>query len=269
MCKSLAEGGRRCRGSGPAVRRARYAVTKSAAARTLEKAISQNEIDVHSDAYATYLKARAAADMGRVAALSGDSDAAAEWALKAKLDMQRAAQQVAEATKRRIRVEETNRLIEVALERVNPKYEPGNHDYTENCSNVVQAYELRRRGMDVQAGPKTGFPNFVMEATWGGKYHYVEPGLDHGKSAVEAAFSEPGSRGIVYVAWKSGGAHVFNVENVGGRVRFVDGQPTPHVTDASHYFALSKMCGYLRIDDKPSPPQESPAILLAIRPANS
>ncbi|MFI5748883.1 toxin glutamine deamidase domain-containing protein [Streptomyces sp. NPDC051644] len=264
MCRSLAEGGRRCRGRGPAVRRARYAVTKSAAARAVEKAISQNEINVHSDAYATYRQARTAADMGRTAALAGDNDAAAQWALRAKQNMQRAAQQVAEASKRKDRIEETNGLIEVALERVNPKYEPGNHDYTHNCSNVVQAYELRRRGRDVQAGPRTEFPNSVMEATWGGKYHYVEPGLDHGRSAVEAVFSEPGSRGIVYVAWKTGSAHVFNVENVGGRVRFVDGQPTPHVTDASHYFALSKMCGYLRIDDKPTPPLESLAIQLSL-----
>jgi hypothetical protein len=34
------------------------------------------------------------------------------------------------------------------------------------------------------------------------------------------------------------GGGVFNVENVGGKVRFVDGQPTPPVPGASHYFDM-------------------------------
>ncbi|MGW7314684.1 toxin glutamine deamidase domain-containing protein [Streptomyces sp. NPDC054865] len=219
--------------------------------------MDRNDFDVTSLAYTAYQQARATASRARLAALAGNDDDAAEYALRAKHQMNRAGELLKADLKKLATTERTNGLVNITLERVNPKYEPGNHDYTHNCSNVVQAYELRRRGMDVQAGPKTGFPNYVMESTWGGKYHYVDPGHDHGKSAVEAAFSEPGSRGIVYVAWKMGSAHVFNVENVGGRVRFVDGQPTPHVTDASHYFALSNMCGYLRLDDKPTPSQES------------
>lgn len=34
----------------------------------------------------------------------------------------------------------------------------------------------------------------------------------------------PGSRGVVQVFWRRGGGHVFNVENDGGRIRYVDAQ---------------------------------------------
>lgn len=77
---------------------------------------------------------------------------------------------------------------------------------------------------------------------------------DGTKSEIEAAFKDPGARGVVYIAWHGNtGAHVFNVENVGGKVRFVDGQPTPSVTDASHYFNLGSRTAYLRLDDLQTP----------------
>jgi Papain fold toxin 1, glutamine deamidase len=130
--------------------------------------------------------------------------------------------------------------------------------YSENCTGVVQAYELRRRGYDVEAGPlephlrrdQNGqggrFPN-VIEQPWGRKF------TDGTKSEIEEAFQEPGARGVVRIKWNTGGGHVFNVENVGGKVRFVDGQPTPAVTDASQYFNFGRNTKYLRLDDLPTP----------------
>ena len=124
----------------------------------------------------------------------------------------------------------------------------------------VQANELRRRGSDAEAGPLEkhlrsdeggpgGRPLSVIEQAWGGNF---VPGT---KGEIEDAFKQPGSRGIVYIAWNGpgGGAHVFGVENVGGKVRFVDGQPTPPLRDASHYFTAGRDTQYLRLDHRATP----------------
>jgi hypothetical protein len=239
------------------VRRAKYAITQSAAARTIKQSLSEGELERDSAAYDAYTRAQSAATRARFAANDGDHDTAAQAALDAKNDMNEAARLAKafarEKAQRLARDKETNERIDQALAKVNPKYATGGHDYTHNCSNVVQAHELQRRGYDVQAGPRTGIPLSVMEATWGGKFAVARRTTDRGRTEVEEAFKEPGSRGIVYVAWNTAGAHVFNVENVGGKVRFVDGQPTPHDTDASSYFARSKDCRYMRVDDKPTP----------------
>jgi hypothetical protein len=150
--------------------------------------------------------------------------------------------------------------VNEALEKVNPKFDVARSAYSENCTGVVQANELRRRGEDAEAGPlekhlrtDEGGPGgrslSTIEKAWGGKF---VPGT---KAEIEEAFKQPGSRGIVYIAWNGpgGGAHVFNVENVGGKVRYVDGQPTPPTRDASHYFALGRATKYLRVDDRPTP----------------
>jgi hypothetical protein len=103
-----------------------------------------------------------------------------------------------------------------------------------------------------QNGPG-GRPLSAIERTWGVKF---KPGT---KADIEQAFSEPGSRGVVYIQWKPPfqGAHVFNVENVGGEVRFVDGQPHPPLTDASLHFARGHNTAYVRLDDKPTPPADA------------
>ncbi|GAA4396541.1 hypothetical protein GCM10023088_79120 [Actinomadura verrucosospora] len=148
--------------------------------------------------------------------------------------------------------------INEALDKVNPKFDRAKSAYSENCTSVVQANELRRRGSEVEAGPLEkhlrkdengpgGRPVGVIEQTWGGKF---APGT---KAEIEDAFKDPGSRGIVYIQWNRGGGHVFSVENVGGKVRFVDGQPTPSVPDASHYFAVGRNTHYLRVDNRPQP----------------
>ncbi|WP_285637300.1 toxin glutamine deamidase domain-containing protein [Actinoallomurus iriomotensis] len=149
--------------------------------------------------------------------------------------------------------------IDQTLDKVNPKYERTKSAYSENCTGVVQANELQRRGIDAEAGPLEshlrtdqggpgGRPLDVIEDAWDGDF------TDGTKSEIEAAFKEPGARGVVYIVWHGNtGAHVFNVENVGGKVRFVDGQPTPPVMDASHYFNIGGRTAYLRLDDLQTP----------------
>ncbi|WP_141576258.1 toxin glutamine deamidase domain-containing protein [Actinomadura sp. WMMA1423] len=150
--------------------------------------------------------------------------------------------------------------IDRTLPKVNPKFDWSRSDYSENCTSVVQANELRRRGHGVEAGPLEkplrsdqngpgGRDLSVIEQAWGANF------TSGTKAEIEEAFKQPGSRGIVYIAWNgvNTGAHVFSVENVGGRVRFVDGQPKPPIRDAAHYFTVGHSTKYLRVDDLPTP----------------
>lgn len=152
--------------------------------------------------------------------------------------------------------------IDSAADAVNPCYDRAESAYSENCTGVVQAYELRRRGHDVQAGPlekhlrtDEGGPGGrsldVIEEAWGGRF------IPGSKTEIEEAFKQPGSRGVVYIRWRTGGAHVFNVENSGGEVRFVDGQPTPARYDASRYFSRGYGTKYIRLDDRSEPPDST------------
>jgi hypothetical protein len=167
--------------------------------------------------------------------------------------------ELAEITEKKINIE-----IDQTLDKVNPKFDQTKSAYSENCTSVVQASELQRRGSEVEAGPlekhlrsDEGGPGGrrlnAIEHSWGRTF---TPGT---KAEIDEAFKQPGSRGVVYIAWNGpgGGAHVFNVENVGGNVRYVDGQPTPPVPDASHYFSRGRNTKYLRLDDLPTPPDNA------------
>ncbi|WP_370131401.1 toxin glutamine deamidase domain-containing protein [Streptacidiphilus sp. EB103A] len=257
MCRSQAAGGRRCRGSSLALRRAVYAVRSSAAAKKVNQALADGSMTRNSPAHEAFERAQTSALRARLAVIEGDDEKATQAALDAKADMNRAARLLARFRQsqqdRDKETRATNAAIDQDLERVNPNFQPGQAAYSVNCTSVCQAHELRRRGQQVQAGPiepgQNGRSITVIEAAWGAEFTFT-----HSSSKeVAAAFSEPGSRGIVYTRWSSGGAHVFNVENVDGTVRFVDGQPTPHVTDASGYFKRATVAGYMRVDHLPTP----------------
>jgi hypothetical protein len=145
-------------------------------------------------------------------------------------------------------------VAEVQLARdlalVNPTWDASNENSDYNCLNVVQAYELRRRGYDAQtrflsdeelrAG---GRSLDAIEGAWGRAFTTVAD-----RAGVDRAFAVPGSRGVVQVAPRTGlPGHVFNVENVDGRVRYVDAQS--NVSDASFYFQPANVISHLRLDD--------------------
>jgi hypothetical protein len=149
-----------------------------------------------------------------------------------------------------------------ALDKANPKYRWGESEHADNCVGVVQAYELRRRGLDVQAGPTSRIMGVDPVAgalarspvgisrIWGRSFTWIP------KGEIVKAFERygDGARGAVVVVWTTGGSHIFNVENVGGWVRFFDAQRQPAVTDASHYILAAEMdVAYIRLDDLPTP----------------
>jgi len=144
------------------------------------------------------------------------------------------------------------------LRRVNPHFDPADPAYSMNCTHCIQAYELRRRGLDVEAAPlpQQFQPNMnwpggrlpgTVEQVWGRN-------LTKGSHAdIVQAFEQagPGSRGFVATRWNQGGGHVFSVENVDGNVRFVDAQTGS--TDVAHYFTQGHSTSYMRLDDLPTP----------------
>jgi hypothetical protein len=69
------------------------------------------------------------------------------------------------------------------------------------------------------------------------------------KREIVRAFKKfgPGARGIVAVLWRFGGGHVFNLENVGGKVQFVD--PQTGEPDVTRYFDHAEWAAYVRVDD--------------------
>lgn len=106
----------------------------------------------------------------------------------------------------------------------------GGVSYAQNCSRVVVAYEMRRRGLDVTAGPGTPMGDtpavYLRTFRQGGKYATrVVQDLSRNMSAKDIAReveSWPlGARGIVTVK-----GHTLNVERdpVTGKAVFIDAQ---------------------------------------------
>lgn len=198
-------------------------------------------------------RAGKAADNVAVGAGEKASKEAAEKA--AKEAQEKLGKEMADAANDKV-----NKEIDDTLAKVNPKFDPSKSAYSENCTSVTQVYELRRRGIDAEAGPLEKhlwsseggmggrYPSSI-ENTWGRNFTTGD------RDEIVKAFEGygPGSRGIVGIYWDKGGGHVFNVENVGGQVRFIDAQPHPGITDASGYFGKGHGTQYVRLDDLPTP----------------
>ena len=108
-------------------------------------------------------------------------------------------------------------------------YKTGETKYRINCQKCVVAYEMQRRGFDVQALPTEvnnngrlyldSFENIASQKTSFSSYNTV--------SQLESTMKSygPGARGIIYVKWQGRNqAHVFNVENVRGEIKYYDAQ---------------------------------------------
>ena len=142
-------------------------------------------------------------------------------------------------------------MIEAATS-INPNFTaPFTEGYQINCQRCVVAYELARRGYDVEAlgnfggiGGKRdrssvsyqsydkGFWGNWMGAFQKAKPVYVGKGLERDDSAqlvsnIEKQMKQwgPGSRAVIQTFWKGGGGHVFNVEvDKHGKVTWLEAQ---------------------------------------------
>ena len=135
----------------------------------------------------------------------------------------------------------TPNSIPEAIKNVNPNYSENYREFQINCQRCVVAYELNRRGYNVEALPNPGDKwaqvafrgkNGTIEARWKGAFQNAKTTnvaadrTDKVRANIENAMKDfgPGSRGVVQVFWKGGGGHVYNVENVGGRIEYIDAQ---------------------------------------------
>ena len=138
------------------------------------------------------------------------------------------------------------------MSKVNEKYDPYNDDRSTNCANCSAAYELRRRGYDVEAKPNDesyngksarvhdyfenaeiigvygdGSTTTVNEKSWlkrvtnlDDSYKFYAKDQSYSSKSIEKAIKSnnpPGSRGFIDVEWKAGSAHsiVYEVDNKG------------------------------------------------------
>lgn len=123
------------------------------------------------------------------------------------------------------------RTMQQALNDVNPNYNKGK-EYKINCQRCAPTYEMQRRGYDVEALPyitkgkdkyasqwQHTFKNQKWDGNLGNRNAVVKKNIENKMKGYG-----DNSRAIVYVEWKSGSAHVFNVEQIKGKTQAVDAQ---------------------------------------------
>lgn len=118
------------------------------------------------------------------------------------------------------------KTVEEALAGANPHYREG-REWQQNCQRCIYAYEMQRRGYDVEALPR------IFDGTDRLPYMYDKNGwlavMDGAKAvdfpsrntiqkmADQMANWGDGARAIVRVQWKGGrSGHVFMAEQLGG-----------------------------------------------------
>lgn len=171
------------------------------------------------------------------------------------------------------------------LKRVNPRIGTTSHDWNtkSNCVNCTHTYEMRRRGLEVQAklsshgkdgieltkklykNPKlvesSGHKEFFSKdeserEEW--SLTYAEKAakgrnIEHAKSVVsDLKKCPPGSRGQLLVNWSNWGGHSLNYEILpDGKLEVQDGQVNKIYNEkaAEKLFARTIAVGYIRLDN--------------------
>lgn len=137
------------------------------------------------------------------------------------------------------------KTVDQALKDTNPNYSKG-REWQVNCQRCVYAYEMGRRGYDVEAQPRimTGTDDVadhwrsIMEnQTW-----VKMPSRNTAKKINETMSSYgDGARAVVYVVWKGArSAHVFMSEQQNGKTVYIDPQTGRHVNIDSYLNAAIK-----------------------------
>jgi len=144
------------------------------------------------------------------------------------------------------------------LRAANPNYAQG-REYQVNCTNCVSAYELRRRGFNVQAAAlqtRTGGRSLLE---WGKGWGLKGGDIVLGKMTVlqmkKKLLKEwpDGARGAVTVVWKGrrSGSHIFTVEKRDGELVFLDPQTGQDLGDGQRYWDRAQNHVYVyRLDDR-------------------
>ena len=141
--------------------------------------------------------------------------------------------------------------LEKAMKETNPSYydrSQPDYKYHRNCQRVVYAYEAMRRGYNVEALPRPtagfdrmacgGWRDVMKNANW---VNVGARGVDNAVKKLEDQMRAwgDGARAVVNVKWDTYSGHVFNVENVGGKIVCVDAQPG-RIIDLSTYLSAAQ-----------------------------
>ena len=137
----------------------------------------------------------------------------------------------------------------------NPYYSDSYSEFSQNCQRCVFAYEMRRRGYDVEALPT--YEGDMMPR--GGNWQQAMSGMtvaDVGKTTERATLRNierqmkdwgEGSRAILRIKWGGGSSgHVINVEYANGKLNVWDAQSNARMTGVDylkhylHYTTLSR-----------------------------
>ena len=163
-----------------------------------------------------------------------------------------------------------------AVKTVNPNYKK-NKAYKINCQRVVYAYEMQRRGYNVEAqGNFTPYDGFANAYTGGYRnvfrgQHWIGNLGTRRKTVINNIHNQmnqwgDGARAVIQVAWngrRSG--HIFNIEQVNGRSIAIDAQ-TGHRVSLTQYInqAMPSSVQMCRLDNLTTPTNN---LLKCIKPA--
>lgn len=131
-------------------------------------------------------------------------------------------------------------VLSVRVE-ANPNFSRDYKEFSHNCQRVVVAYELLRRGYDVEAlptykGDKLNTVPYskdgIFHGRWRGAFQNAKTesvGASTGSGVMENITKKMqqygnGARAVVQIFYNRGGGHVFNVENDNGRVVYIEAQ---------------------------------------------
>jgi hypothetical protein len=123
--------------------------------------------------------------------------------------------------------------IQEDIQAVNPDYEDGGDEYEENCINCAGAYEMRRRGADVEACPLT---SVMYDEDWETLFDGFSPlkvTSRRSADAIDELIQEilswdtgsNGVRGTIMGVWQGRQTgHAFSFEVYDNEVKFIDSQ---------------------------------------------
>lgn len=152
-----------------------------------------------------------------------------------------------------------SKSVDQALKDTNPHFYEG-REWQRNCQRCVFAYEMQRRGYDVEALPRIfdGTDRLPRGDSPGG-WKQVMSGMEQvdmparntiAKMDAQMAKWGDGARAIVRVKWKGGrGGHVFMAEQINGVTHYIDPQVGKAIS-IDHYMeqAIKGKTQLLRVD---------------------
>ena len=141
------------------------------------------------------------------------------------------------------------RSIATAQWESNPYYSDYYREFSQNCQRVVWAYEMQRRGYDVEALPTYKGDTMPMTANWSnvmsGVTRVSVAGRNNAKviQNIESQLKQwgEGARAIIRIRWQGcNSGHVINVEYTNGKIYYVDAKDRYRSTNPKEMLSGSR-----------------------------